>query len=95
VLAFDAMRKILEEYPDVHITGGLSNISFGLPARSIVNQAFAVLAIAAGMDSAIVDPENVDLKSIIYAADVVLGKDRFCMNFTKAYRAGIIPGKKA
>jgi cobalamin-dependent methionine synthase I len=95
VLAFEAMRKILEEYPDVHITGGLSNISFGLPARSIINQAFAVLAIAAGMDSAIIDPENIDLKSIIYAANVVLGKDRFCMNFTKAFRAGIIPGKKA
>jgi cobalamin-dependent methionine synthase I len=95
ILAFEAMRKILEEYPDVHITGGLSNISFGLPARSIVNQAFAVLAIEAGMDSAIIDPENVALRSIIYAADVVLGKDKFCMNFTKAYRAGIIPGKKA
>ncbi|MFC1494153.1 methyltetrahydrofolate cobalamin methyltransferase [Thermodesulfobacteriota bacterium] len=93
-IAFESMRQILEEYPEVHITGGLSNISFGLPARSIVNQAFAVLAIAAGMDSAIVDPENADLKSIIYAADVVLGKDRFCMNFTKGFRAGIIGKKK-
>ncbi|MGD9159871.1 MAG: dihydropteroate synthase [Desulfobacteraceae bacterium] len=93
-IAFESMRKILEKYPEVHITGGLSNISFGLPARSIVNQAFAVLAIAAGMDSTIVDPENVDLKSIIYAADVVLGKDRFCRNFTSAYRQGVIGKKK-
>jgi len=93
-IAFESMRKILEKYPEVHITGGLSNISFGLPARSIVNQAFAVLAIAAGMDSAIIDPENVDLKSIIYAADVVLGKDRFCRNFTSAYRQGVIGKKK-
>ncbi len=72
-----------------------SYISFGMPARSVINQAFAVLAIAAGMDCAIVDPENTDLRSIIYAADVVLGRDRFCINFTKAFRAGIIPGKKA
>ncbi len=93
-MAFEAMRRILEKYPDVHITGGLSNISFGLPLRSSVNQAFAVLAIAAGMDSAIVDPENEDLKNIIYAADVVLGKDRFCGRFTKAFRAGIIGKKK-
>ncbi len=93
-MAFDAMRQILKKYPDVHITGGLSNISFGLPARSIVNQAFAVLAIAAGMDSAIIDPENEELKSIIYAADMVLGKDRFCSRFTKAFRAGIIGKKK-
>lgn len=93
-LAFEAMRQILNKYPEVHITGGLSNISYGMPLRSAVNQAFVVLAIAAGMDSAIVDPENADLKNIIYAADVVLGKDRFCGNFTKAYRAGIIGKKK-
>ena len=93
-VAFESMRRILEKYPEVHITGGLSNISFGLPARSIVNQAFAVLAIAAGMDSAIIDPENEDLKSIIYAADVVLGKDRFCRNFTSAFRQGLIGKKK-
>ncbi len=93
-IAFESMRRILEKYPEVHITGGLSNISFGLPARSTVNQAFAVLAIAAGMDSAIVDPENIDLKSIIYAADVVLGRDRFCRNFTSAYRQGLIGKKK-
>ena len=47
-MAFQAMRGIREEFPEVHITAGLSNISFGLPARSIINQAFAVLAIAAG-----------------------------------------------
>jgi cobalamin-dependent methionine synthase I len=93
-MAFEAMRQILKKYPEVHLTGGLSNISFGLPARSTVNQAFAVLAIAAGMDSAIIDPENEDLRSIIYAADVVLGKDRFCSRFTRAYRAGIIGKKK-
>jgi 5-methyltetrahydrofolate--homocysteine methyltransferase len=34
-MAFDAMRQIKKKYPDVHITGGLSNISFGLPARSM------------------------------------------------------------
>ena len=94
VLPASTYRRILEKYPEVHITGGLSNISFGLPARSIVNQAFAVLAIAAGMDSAIVDPENEALKSIIYAADVVLGKDRFCRNFTSAFRQGLIGKKK-
>jgi cobalamin-dependent methionine synthase I len=88
--AFKAIRQILEEFPKVHITGGLSNISFGLPARSIVNQAFATLAISAGMDSAIIDPEDVSLRSMIYAAEMVLGRDKHCLNFTRAYRAGII-----
>jgi len=89
-IAFEAMRTIKNEFPKVHLTGGLSNISFGLPARSIVNQAFAVLAIEAGFDSAIMDPEDVNLRSMAYAAELVLGKDNFCVNFTKAYRAGKI-----
>jgi 5-methyltetrahydrofolate--homocysteine methyltransferase len=93
-MAFRAMRTILDEFPDVHITGGLSNISFGLPARSIVNQAFVTLAIQAGMDTAIIDPEDVKLLSIIIAAEMVLGRDRHCRNFTSAYRAGIIGGKR-
>jgi len=92
--AFDAMRRIKEEFPGVHLTGGLSNISFGLPSRSIVNQAFAVLAIAAGMDCAIIDPENINLRSMTYAAEMVLGRDKYCLNFTKAYRAGIIAKPK-
>jgi len=94
-MAFQAMRRILEEFPEVHITGGLSNISFGLPLRSIVNQAFAVLAVSAGMDAAIIDPEDVNLRSIIYAAEMALGRDKHCRNFTSAYRAGIISGKNS
>ena len=48
---FRTIRAILDEFPEAHITGGLSNISFGLPARSIINQAFVTLAIEAGMDT--------------------------------------------
>ena len=92
-VAFETMRRIKVEFPDVHLTSGLSNISFGLPARSIINQAFAVLAIEAGLDSAILDPENVELRGIMYAAELVLGRDRRCQGYTNAYRAGLI-GRK-
>lgn len=51
----DCCRRIKYEYPEIHITSGLSNISFGLPVRKNINQAFMVLAMNAGMDSAIVD----------------------------------------
>jgi len=87
-LAFDAMRSIKKAFPEVHLTAGLSNISFGLPSRSIVNQAFAVLAIDAGLDSAIIDPQNIQLQSILFAAEMVLGRDRFCLNYTRAFREG-------
>ena len=40
----DCCRRIKYEYPEIHITSGLSNISFGLPVRKNINQAFMVLA---------------------------------------------------
>ena len=84
------------KYPSIHITSGLSNISFGLPARKLVNQAFMVLAMNAGMDSAILDPTNRELLGLIYAAKALLGDDEYCMEYISAYRRGRIgPPAKA
>jgi 5-methyltetrahydrofolate--homocysteine methyltransferase len=89
-VALETMRRVREQIPDAHITGGLSNISFGMPARSLINQAFVVLAISAGMDSAIMDPTNRDLIGMILAAESLVGKDRFCRTFNGAFRDGRI-----
>ncbi|MGI6577090.1 MAG: methyltetrahydrofolate cobalamin methyltransferase [Eubacteriales bacterium] len=83
-------RQIKEWYPDVHITSGLSNISFGLPARKIINMAFMALAMNAGMDSAIVDPLNRDMLGIILATDALTENDEYCLNYIKAFRQGRI-----
>ena len=87
-VAFETMRKVREQYPDAHLTGGLSNISFGAPARKFINQAFLVLAIEAGMDSAIMDPSSPGIAPLMLAAEAVLGRDRFCNKYNRAYRAG-------
>jgi 5-methyltetrahydrofolate--homocysteine methyltransferase len=50
MIAFEVIRRVREEYPEAHLTIGLSNISFGLPARSFVNRYFLSLAIQAGLD---------------------------------------------
>lgn len=91
----ECCRQIKAEYPDIHITSGLSNISFGLPARKNINQAFMVLAMNSGMDSAIVDPTNRDMLGMIYATDALLQNDEFCLEYIGAYREGLIgPVKK-
>ena len=77
-------------YPSIHITSGLSNISFGLPARKLVNQAFVVLAMNAGMDSAILDPTNRELIGLIFATKALLGEDEYCMEYISAFRNGRI-----
>ncbi len=88
LIAFDTMRRVRELYPEAHLTGGLSNISFGAPARKYINQAFLVLAIEAGMDSAIMDPSSPGIAPLLLAAQAVLGRDRFCNRYNRAYRAG-------
>ncbi|UCD68004.1 MAG: dihydropteroate synthase [Betaproteobacteria bacterium] len=94
---FDAIRQLRQKYgPEIHITGGFSNVSFGLPCRKLINDAFAVLAIEAGADSGIVDPVANDLRRVFmidqaslpfeHAKAMLLGGDPDCRAYLKAYR---------
>lgn len=89
-MVLDAVRAIKALYPEVHITGGLSNISYGLPQRKIINRTFVSLMMDAGMDSAIIDPLDKKIMATIRTADMLLGKDDYCMNFLKGVRSGAI-----
>ncbi|MGI6708468.1 MAG: methyltetrahydrofolate cobalamin methyltransferase [Dethiobacteria bacterium] len=92
----DTVREIKHLYPTVKTTSGLSNISYGMPYRKIINLNFLTLALSAGMDSAIIDPTNRDVYATILAAEALLGRDKHCRKYYKAYRAGKIgPMNKA
>jgi cobalamin-dependent methionine synthase I len=90
LVALETIRAVHAGFPRVHLCAGLSNISFGLPARNLVNRVFLTLALAAGLDSAIMDPFDRALREELMAAELVLGRDSFCRNFTRAYRQGQI-----
>jgi 5-methyltetrahydrofolate--homocysteine methyltransferase len=83
-------RAILAEFPKAHLTAGLSNVSFGLPARTLLNRAFMTLMIEAGLDSAIMDPTDRGLIETMYATYAVLGHDAYCAQYSRAFRAGKI-----
>jgi 5-methyltetrahydrofolate--homocysteine methyltransferase len=85
----EVIREIKKEYPTIHVTGAVSNISFNLPARRIANQAFAVLAMSAGMDSFILDPLNKDMMGMLFATEAMMGEDEYCMEYIGAFREGI------
>ncbi|MDR2360137.1 MAG: dihydropteroate synthase [Oscillospiraceae bacterium] len=68
----DVMQYIRSKYPEIHITGAISNISFNLPARKLVNVAFAIQSIRAGLDSAVFDPLDKALMGAIGAAEHIL-----------------------
>jgi len=95
----DAISEIRRRHGDeIHITGGMSNVSFGLPGRRLLNDAFLVLAIEAGADSGIVDPTTLNIEQVLrsdrssrpfqLAIDVLTGVDSNCRSYMKAYRAG-------
>lgn len=90
----EVISTIRRQYPNIHITAAVSNISFNLPVRKMVNLGFAVLAMNAGLDSAILDPTNRDMMGVIYATEALLGLDDYCMEYISAYRAGIFGPKK-
>jgi 5-methyltetrahydrofolate--homocysteine methyltransferase len=87
-VTLETIRRVMVGYPGVHTIIGLSNVSFGLPIRRLINQAFAVLCLGAGLDAAIVDPTNKKFMANIIAAKSLLGQDKYCTSYTKAYRAG-------
>jgi cobalamin-dependent methionine synthase I len=84
----DAIEQIMKQFPSVHTTCGLTNVSYGLPNRKLVNRTFLVAAIASGLDCTILDPTDKQLFGALKAALMVVGKDQFCMEYISALREG-------
>ena len=88
--AADTIRMVREKYPAVHAICGLSNISFGLPERKLLNQAYMVICAAYGLDAVILDPEDKKMMGLVHAAEALLNRDPYCGGYLKAYRKGFL-----
>ena len=95
----DAIRSLRARFgAEIHIAGGMSNVSFGLPARKLLNDIFVLLALEAGADGGILDPVASPPAAILaidrdapryrLAEDVMLGRDEHCMAYIRAWRKG-------
>jgi len=85
----ETVRYIKEKYPNVHAICGLSNISFGLPNRKVLNQAFMLQTMTMGMDAYILNPLDKTMMGFIYASMATLGRDPYCGNYLTAFRNGL------
>ena len=83
----NAIEKIMATFKGVHTLCGLSNVSFGLPNRKLLNQTFMSMAITKGLDGAIINPLDKKMMASILTAEALAGKDEYCMQYLKAYRA--------
>jgi 5-methyltetrahydrofolate--homocysteine methyltransferase len=84
----EAVSQIRSKYPGVHISAGVSNVSFGLPNRKLLNESYLMLLMACGLDAAIVDPCDPQLMMNVMAAEALLGRDAGCKSYMRAYREG-------
>ena len=85
-VTLETIRRLRAEFPNNNITGGASNISFGMPARPILNAHFLSTAVTMGMNLPITDPTDPQLKYAVLCGNMFLGSDRKTRNYMRHYR---------
>lgn len=85
-----AVHLITTKLPGIHLTCGLSNVSFGMPKRQLLNQAFAVALAAYGLDTFFIDPLDNRMMSLLRSINALSGQDEYCAEYISTYRAGLI-----
>lgn len=90
VMVMEALARINAELPGIKSTCGLSNISYGLPQRKIINRHYLTLLMGVGLTSAIIDPLDDRLMAAVKTTDMLLGHDEYCDAFLSGVRAGQI-----
>lgn len=82
----NSVEAIMTRFKGVHTICGLSNVSYGLPVRKFLNHAFAIMAIAKGLDSLIVNPLDQMMMASLVTAETLAGRDEYCVKYLKAFR---------
>ncbi|WP_407308552.1 methyltetrahydrofolate cobalamin methyltransferase [Desulfosporosinus sp. SB140] len=82
----NSVEAIMTRFTGVHTMCGLSNISYGLPGRKFMNHAFAIMAIAKGLDGLIINPLDKMMMASLITAETLAGRDDYCGKYLKAYR---------
>ena len=85
-----AMQTIKHRFPDAHLICGLTNVSFGLPHRKLINRSFLTIAMAMGLDSAIIDPTDTKLMASLKAGMLINDRDPFSQKYLEAFRNGLL-----
>jgi len=78
--------SMIKALGDTRIVCGLSNVSFGLPNRSLLNSTFLAMCIGRDLDAVMVDPLNEKLMAVLFAALAITGRDEYCMNYIQKFR---------
>ena len=86
-VALETIRCLREEFPANNITGGASNVSFGMPARPTLNANFLAVAAVMGLNVPVTDPTRPEVRFALLSADIFLGRDKRTRRYMKYYRS--------
>lgn len=92
IATLGAIGKIMGDFPGVNTICGLSNISYGLPERRLINRNYLALGMSYGLSAVIMDPTDRQLMNTLLTVEMLLGRDEYCGNFIDAYQNGQITG---
>ncbi len=93
-VTLEALRKVREIY-GVRTVLGVSNISFGLPNRSIINSNFYTMAMQAGLSAGIINPSSEDMMRSYYSYCALMGYDTNCQTYIKHFQSQELPTQNA
>jgi 5-methyltetrahydrofolate--homocysteine methyltransferase len=88
MMAAEAIRELRRLYPEAGSVCGLSNVSFGLPKRKLLNRAYLAMMVASGIRGVIIDPTEEGMMATLLAARALAGQDQYCMDYITAERDG-------
>ena len=77
----ETVRELTRRWPNAHTIVGLSNVSFNMPNRSLLNRAYLAMLLAAGANAFILNPVDAELVGIVTAARALLGQDDFLTDY--------------
>jgi len=86
-VTLETIQRLRQEFPEHSITGGSSNVSFGMPARAMLNTSFIAVAAVLGMNVPITDVTYPELRFALLAADIFLGRDKRTRRFVRHLRS--------
>lgn len=87
-LFLESLKKIKKNFPQAKTIAGISNVSFGLPRRKLLNRVLLVLALQKGLDAAILDPLDREILAVLSAAEVLLERDPGLKSYLASVRSG-------
>lgn len=90
VISFELLQMMKAEFPEVRTFCGLSNVSFGMPHRALLNRTYVAMLAANGMEGFMINPRVKEMRAMIYAIRALMGEDKQCGRYIQAHRDGVL-----